>query len=172
MKSAAGWGGDLVEAPHPLLVGNALGLELGDQQLLRPVDLPAQDGGGVIEHRLDDAQQVQRVGLGGRVEPADGVDEKQGQVVEEREVDLEVVVDDGPVVGEAVSRAMRTMPSRWSERTSWAARASVAASSPHPRGSRRSAGGWRGSSGARVVHRRVPVQQVDDHARGQAEPGL
>ena len=87
---------DLVEPPHPLLVGHALGLEAGDQLVLGPVDLAAQDDGRVLEHRLDDAQKVECVEIGFGVEPADRVDQEQRQVVEQREVDLQLVVHDRP----------------------------------------------------------------------------
>ena len=85
---------DLLQLRHPLLVWNALGLQLLDELPLRPVGLLAQDDVGVLEDRLDDGDDVDGVGRRGGVEPLerrDGVDRER---LVEGEVPLEVVGDD------------------------------------------------------------------------------
>ncbi len=90
--------GDLIELVHPLVIAHPLGLEPVDEFGLDDIELSAQNDGRVFEHRFNQAEQIEgEVGILG-IQPLDGLDEEEREVVEEREVELEIVVDHDPVV--------------------------------------------------------------------------
>ena len=90
--------GELVEAVDPLLVGHPLFLEPRQQLGLRAVELAAQDHHRVLEHRLHEAQDVERVLGRQRVEALDRLHQEQRQVVEEGEIDLQLLVHRHPEI--------------------------------------------------------------------------
>jgi hypothetical protein len=91
--------GDLVEQRHPLLVLDAVGLHLPHGHPPRGVLLGHQHLARRLEHGLDDADDVEGVGLGLRVEDLEG---REGEVCE-RLVEGEVL---GQVDGEDVAAAV------------------------------------------------------------------
>ena len=90
--------GHLLEPRDPLLPGQALRLELRHQLVLGDVHLPVEDRHRVLEHRLGERHHVERVVGRGGVEPLDGLDQEERELLVQREVELEVLVDHHPPV--------------------------------------------------------------------------
>ena len=85
--------GDLFELLHTLLVLDAVALELGDQGLLGLVELGEQNDHRVVEHGLDDTQQLPgEVGCL-PVESVDRFEREQRQWLVEPKIILQVEID-------------------------------------------------------------------------------
>ena len=123
MKSASGWGQpDALQLADPVLVRHALGLELRDQLVARAVALREQDRHRILEDRLDQRDQLERVAGGLAVQGLRGLDQIERERREEREVELEGFLHAQAGPSAASSRTTSAMPAWRSERTSCAAR--------------------------------------------------
>ena len=71
--------GDRLEPLDPFLVGHALGLEAGDLGRLRRVLLGEEHLPGIVEHRLDDAHDVDDVRRVVTIERGDDLDGERHQ---------------------------------------------------------------------------------------------
>ncbi len=94
---------ELLELRHALVVVEPLGLHPRDLAVLQLVELPAQDELRVLEDRLDERQQVERVRLGRRVEERDRLEQVERERLVHREVVLQLDVD---AKGEARARLL------------------------------------------------------------------
>src|SRR5262249_30977854 len=90
---------ELLELRHPFVVLDSCRLQLGDLLALQLVELTPQDRVRILEDRLDEREDVERVRLAALRRPlvatTEDVEEVERERVVQREVLAEIRVDDG-----------------------------------------------------------------------------